>query len=77
MDRQLEVVAERQIRGTQATVRGRAFSDLLIFVSHHVQRNVLRHVVQLICEAVGAGNVDGGAVMIPPDCNEMDISYTP
>lgn len=56
----------------------RVFSDLLIFVSHHIQRNVLSHVVQLIGEAVGAGNVDGGAViMIFPDCNEKDISYTP
>lgn len=52
--------------------------DLLIFVSHHRQRNVLSHVVQLIGEAVGAGNVDGGAViMILSDCKDKNISYTP
>lgn len=48
---------------------GATFEDSLIFVSHHRQWNVLGHVVQLIGKAVGAGNVDGGAVIvISPDC---------
>lgn len=64
----MKVGAETNQRKTNRH-KGRVFSDLLIFVSHHRQRNVLSQVVQLIGEAVGAGNVDGGAVVVIfPDC---------
>lgn len=73
----MEVGAEKQMRGKTNPRTLGVFLDLLIFVSHHRQRNVLSHVVQLIGEAVGAGNVDGGAVIvILPDCKETHISYT-
>ena len=46
---------------------GNVFWDLLSL--HQRQGNVLSHVVQLVGQAVGAGDVDGGAVIVaPPHC---------
>lgn len=38
--------------------------NLLSFVGHHGQGDVLAHEVQLIGQTVGPGDVDGGAVVI-------------
>lgn len=55
---------DRREMGAPKNSRGGKFCDLLISVGHHRQGNVLAHVVQLISETVGAGNVNGGAVIM-------------
>lgn len=50
---------------------GGAFSGDLLSL-HHWKGNVLSHVVQLIGDAVGSGDVDGGAVILsPPHCERQ------
>lgn len=61
--------------GSKEQQRGK-FCDLLISVGHHRQGNVLAHVVQLISETVGAGNVNGGAVIMTLlNCKEQICKY--
>lgn len=55
--------------------KGKKGEFLLSFVRHHRQGKVLAHEVELIGEAVGPGEVDGGfVVMTPLHCKAQKVT---
>lgn len=57
-------MVDQKTRALQKTAERDILMNLLSFVSHHRQGDVLAHEVQLISQTVGPRDVNGGAVVI-------------